>query len=41
METRHTKHTILLVDDDADLLDVFRDILGRLPSQPIQLPWHH
>lgn len=35
METRHTKHTILLVDDDPDLLDVFRDILGRLPSQPV------
>jgi CheY-like chemotaxis protein len=29
-----TSHTILLIDDDPDLLDVYREILRRLPSQP-------
>jgi CheY-like chemotaxis protein len=29
-----TRHTILLIDDDPDLLDVYREILGRLPSNP-------
>jgi CheY-like chemotaxis protein len=29
-----TRHKILLIDDDPDLLDVYREILGRLPSQP-------
>lgn len=29
-----TRHTILLIDDDPDLLDVYREVLGRLPSQP-------
>src|SRR5947208_16460156 len=30
-----TRHTILLIDDDPDLLDVFREVLGQLPSQPV------
>jgi CheY-like chemotaxis protein len=30
-----TRHTILLIDDDPELLDVYREILGRLPSQPV------
>src|SRR5439155_2126874 len=29
------RHTILLIDDDPDLLDVYREVLGRLPSQPV------
>lgn len=29
-----TKHKILLVDDDPDLLDMYREILKQLPSQP-------
>ena len=29
-----TRHKILLLDDDLDLLDVYREILSRLPSQP-------
>src|SRR5438093_2670727 len=29
-----TRHKILLLDDDQDLLDLYRDILSRLPSQP-------
>jgi CheY-like chemotaxis protein len=29
-----TRHTILLIDDDPDLLDVYREVLGQLPSQP-------
>jgi CheY-like chemotaxis protein len=27
-------HKILLLDDDSDLLEVYREILGRLPSKP-------
>ena len=30
-----TRHTILLIDDDPDLLDVYREVLGQLPSQPV------
>jgi CheY-like chemotaxis protein len=33
METP-TRHKILLLDDDPDLLEVYREILGRLPSKP-------
>ena len=29
-----TRHKILLLDDDPDLLEVYREILGRLPSKP-------
>src|SRR6267143_1728812 len=29
-----TRHKILLIDDDPDLLDVYREIHGRLPSKP-------
>src|SRR6266850_5156650 len=29
-----TRHRILLLDDDPDLLDIYREILGQLPSQP-------
>ena len=29
-----TRHKILLLDDDLDLLDLYRDILSRLSSQP-------
>jgi len=29
-----SRHKILLLDDDADLLELYRDMLGRLPSQP-------
>jgi CheY-like chemotaxis protein len=29
-----TKHKILLVDDDPDLLDMYREILRQLPSKP-------
>jgi len=29
-----TKHTILVVDDDPDLLDLYRKVLGELPSRP-------
>lgn len=29
-----TRHKILLLDDDPDLLDVYREILGQLPSRP-------
>jgi CheY-like chemotaxis protein len=29
-----THHKILLVDDDPNLLDVYREILGQLPSKP-------
>ena len=28
------QHKILLLDDDQDLLELYREILGRLPSQP-------
>lgn len=28
------KHKILLLDDDQDLLDLYREMLGKLPSQP-------
>ena len=28
------RHKILLLDDDADLLDMYREILSQLPSQP-------
>ena len=28
------RHKILLLDDDQDLLDVYREILGRFPSKP-------
>jgi CheY-like chemotaxis protein len=28
------RHKILLLDDDQDLLEVYREILGRLPSKP-------
>jgi CheY-like chemotaxis protein len=28
------RHKILLVDDDQDLLDLYREILSQLPSQP-------
>jgi CheY-like chemotaxis protein len=34
MRTMETKHTILMVDDDPDMLDMYREILKRLPSQP-------
>jgi CheY-like chemotaxis protein len=29
-----TRHRILLLDDDPDLLDIYREILGQLPSGP-------
>jgi len=29
-----TRHKILLVDDDPDLLEMYSEILGRLPSKP-------
>ena len=29
-----TQHKILLVDDDADLLEVYREMLSQLPSSP-------
>ncbi len=29
------RHRILLLDDDPDLLDMYREILGELPSQPL------
>jgi CheY-like chemotaxis protein len=29
-----TSHKILLIDDDADLLEVYRELLGQLPSRP-------
>jgi CheY-like chemotaxis protein len=29
-----TRHKILLLDDDPDLLDIYREILGQLPSNP-------
>jgi len=28
------RHKILLVDDDQDMLQLYRELLGRLPSQP-------
>src|SRR4029453_15191012 len=28
------RHKILLVDDDPDLLDMYREILAQLPSRP-------
>jgi CheY-like chemotaxis protein len=28
------RHKILLIDDDQDLLELYREILGRLPSKP-------
>lgn len=28
------RHKILLLDDEQDLLDLYRDLLGKLPSQP-------
>jgi CheY-like chemotaxis protein len=28
------RHKILLLDDDQDLLELYRDLLGRLPSKP-------
>src|SRR5215467_10049853 len=30
----HTPHRILLVDDDPDLLDMYRELLADLPSRP-------
>src|SRR5215467_5244968 len=30
----HTPHRILLVDDEPDLLEMYRQILKQLPSQP-------
>src|SRR6266404_1181230 len=33
-ETMDTRHKILLLDDDPDLLDLYREILSQLPSQP-------
>ncbi len=29
-----SRHRILLVDDDPDLLEMYREILRQLPSQP-------
>jgi len=29
-----TRHKILLLDDDADVLTLYRDVLSQLPSQP-------
>src|SRR3989442_8277517 len=29
-----TRHHILLLDDDPDLLDMYREILAQLPSRP-------
>ena len=29
-----TRHRILLLDDDPDLLDMYREVLGQLPSRP-------
>lgn len=29
-----TRHKLLLLDDDQDLLELYREILGRLPSKP-------
>lgn len=37
-EQMETQHKILLVDDDPDLLDMYREVLKQLPSKPeIQL----
>jgi len=33
MSTR-TRHKILLLDDDHELVELYREMLGRLPSQP-------
>lgn len=33
MDTEH-RHKILLLDDDPSVLELYRNILGRLPSQP-------
>ena len=30
----HTRHKILLLDDDHELVELYREMLGRLPSQP-------
>src|ERR1700753_2638265 len=29
-----TRHKVLLLDDDVDLLDMYRQLLTQLPSQP-------
>src|SRR5881397_1320938 len=29
-----TRHKVLLLDDDVDLLDMYRQLLAQLPSQP-------
>lgn len=29
-----TRHKVLLLDDDPDLLEIYQEILGRLPSKP-------
>jgi len=29
-----TRHKILLLDDDPDLLEIYRELLGQLPSKP-------
>jgi CheY-like chemotaxis protein len=29
-----TRHKVLLVDDDPDLLEVYRETIAMLPSQP-------
>src|SRR5215510_14674966 len=34
MVNRHNRHKILLLDDDHDLVELYREMLGRLPSQP-------
>src|SRR5512146_551523 len=33
-DAQPTRHKILLVDDDPALLDLYRELLAHLPSQP-------
>jgi len=33
-ETKPTRHKVLLVDDDPSLLDLYRELLTQLPSEP-------
>ena len=32
--TKQTRAKILLVDDDPDVLEIYRDLLAALPSKP-------
>ena len=34
LEVMDTRPKILLADDDPDLLDMYREILAKLPSRP-------